>query len=272
MTTQGKALSSPFPRLRFSPGTSPPPASSPLPSFAPQVPARPLVRRQAVQEAGVSSWWLLPAAPSSLLACNSFLSCFVCSGTISFMGCSPSGCPSPRVGHPQPQSLGVSLSWCELPVATVPWGCTSSSMELLFPRVPPALSPKISPSTCLLQYIPVCVLTWQPPCLHLCVLLCLLFCPFSSVSLSTGTTCLFDGLKSWPVVGYIIGGCDQHREVPAASSEMPVAPATKTLPCIPSMRRHALHHVANIKKLIKKLFFGRKNIHFIFCGNQRAFQ
>lgn len=84
------------------------------------------------------------------------------------------------------------------------------------------------------------------------------YCSFSSVSLRRGATCSSDGLEAWKVVGYIIGGCDQHRAVSSASSETPVAPATETLSGIPSMSRCALNLVAKIKKL----FFVRKKYAF----------
>lgn len=74
--------------------------------------------------------------------------------------------------------------------------------------------------------------------------------------------CSSDGLKSWQVVGYVIGGCDQHRALPAAPSETSVTPTTETLSCISIMSRRALHCVAKIKKLIKKLFFWRKKYAF----------
>lgn len=142
------------------------------------------------------------------------------------------------------------------------------------------MSPVIAQSTCLQLYFPVYVLT-SPVCVYtspVSPFLCppvppapCSYCSFCSISLSGRAACSSDGLKSWQVVGYVIGGCDQHRAVPAASSDTPVAPTTETLPCISIMSRCALHCVAKIKKLIKKLFFGRKNTHFIFCGNHRVF-
>jgi len=59
----------------------------------------------------------------------------------------------------------------------------------------------------------------------------------------------------------------QHKAVPAAPFRDTCSPLTETLLGIPSMSKCALHCVAKIYKL----FFGRKNMHFIFCGNHRAF-
>lgn len=60
--------------------------------------------------------------------------------------------------------------WCVPVLAlmstiTVSQRGASSSMEALFPRVSPTISPMISLSTCLQLYFPVCVLT-SPVCVH----------------------------------------------------------------------------------------------------------
>lgn len=106
MTSQGKALSSPFPRLRFSPGTSPPPRLISTPLVC--TPGSSQALGEATGSAGGRGQLLVASSCCSfLLTCLQLFSFLFCLLWHNFL-------------HGL-QSLRVSLSSRGSPIAIVPW-------------------------------------------------------------------------------------------------------------------------------------------------------